>query len=124
MVFCVCGADDFTQGWQRWDDHPARQQWEVLKDLGAGALSQVGRGVCGGGGPCAAGFPLTHTWMPPHLRHPLVPLQVVLARDRRSGELAALKVVFLQCPSVADDSEHLALLQRWVVGGRGEGQGG
>lgn len=41
MSCCVCGADDFTDGWQRWDDHPVRRQWDVLKDLGAGAASQV-----------------------------------------------------------------------------------
>ncbi len=41
MSCCVCGADDFAEGWQRWDDHPAQRHWEVLKDLGSGALSQV-----------------------------------------------------------------------------------
>lgn len=44
MGCCVCGADDFADEWQRWDDHPAQRHWEVLKDLGAGALSQVGWG--------------------------------------------------------------------------------
>lgn len=77
MGFCVCGADDFDAGWQRWDDHPARKQWDVVKDLGAGALSQV-----------------------------------VLARHKTSGEMAALKVVFLESPAVVDDPEHLAILQR------------
>jgi hypothetical protein len=37
---------------------------------------------------------------------------VVLARHKRSGDLAALKVVFLESPAVADDPEHLHLLQR------------
>ncbi|PRW44918.1 CAMK CAMK1 kinase Srk1 isoform B [Chlorella sorokiniana] len=77
MSCCVCGADDFAEGWQLWDDHPAQRHWEVLKDLGSGALSQV-----------------------------------VLARHRVTGELAALKVVFLESPAVADDPEHLAILQR------------
>lgn len=77
MSCCVCGADDFAEGWQRWDDHPAQRHWEVLKDLGSGALSQV-----------------------------------VLARHRVTGDLAALKVVFLESPAVADDPEHLAILQR------------
>jgi hypothetical protein len=49
MTFCVCGAEDFTEDWQRWDDHPARRDWEVIKDLGAGALSQVRLGAAGGG---------------------------------------------------------------------------
>jgi hypothetical protein len=43
MSCCVCGADDFAAGWQRWDDHPARRQWEPIKDLGSGALSQAGQ---------------------------------------------------------------------------------
>lgn len=33
-----------------WGDHPAREQWEVLKDLGEGAFSQVGLGGGAGGG--------------------------------------------------------------------------
>lgn len=41
-------------------------------------------------------------------------LQVVLAQNIQTGEMAALKVVFLESPNVADDPEHLALLQRWV----------
>ena len=45
MSCCVCGADDFAEGWQLWDDHPAQRHWEVLKDLGSGALSQVS--TCG-----------------------------------------------------------------------------
>ncbi len=77
MGCCVCGADDFSADWQRWDDHPARKQWDVLKDLGSGAMSQV-----------------------------------VLARHKTSGEMAALKVVFLESPAVIDDPEHLAILQR------------
>jgi hypothetical protein len=39
-------------------------------------------------------------------------VQVVLARHRGTGECAALKVVFLESPAVADDKEHLAILQR------------
>ncbi|KAL4448604.1 hypothetical protein ABPG75_005823 [Micractinium tetrahymenae] len=77
MSCCVCGSEDFEEGWQRWDDHPARRQWHVLKDLGTGAMSQV-----------------------------------VLAQNIQSGEMAALKVVFLESPNVADDPDHLALLQR------------
>lgn len=42
MGCCVCGADDFAEDWQQWDDHPARRQWDVIKDLGAGAMAQVG----------------------------------------------------------------------------------
>ncbi|KAL4857802.1 Calcium/calmodulin-dependent protein kinase type IV [Chlorella vulgaris] len=77
MGFCVCGADDNQEDWQRWDDHPARKQWDVVKDLGAGAMSTV-----------------------------------VLARNKQTGSMAALKVVFLESPAVADDPEHLTILQR------------
>lgn len=125
---CVCGADDFADDWQRWDDHPARRQWEVLKDLGAGAGSQV-RGL-----PAAAQALGATTSPRLHLEssaaarsrapadRPLStalrcrapPPQVVLARHRASGELAALKVVFLECPTFAGDEEHLATLQRCV----------
>ena len=39
--FCTLSADDFVPAYQRWEDHPARKEWEPLQDLGSGAFSQV-----------------------------------------------------------------------------------
>lgn len=134
MSCCVCGAEDFDEGWQRWDDHPARRQWHVLKDLGSGAMSQVGPSLrcpcaaaaatagsrpCPGAARACRRLARRPTWQ----LHPTrggqaraCLLQVVLAQHIQSGEMAALKVVFLESPTVADDPEHLALLQRWAPG--------
>lgn len=27
--------------WRHWDQHPARKDWDVIMDLGAGAFSEV-----------------------------------------------------------------------------------
>jgi hypothetical protein len=40
MCFTI-DADDQLPPHQRWDDHPAHKYFEVIKDLGAGAFSQV-----------------------------------------------------------------------------------
>ena len=34
-------ADDFLPAFQKWDDHPARKHFDVIKDLGAGSFSRV-----------------------------------------------------------------------------------
>ena len=39
---CATAGELFEEDYYRWSDHPARQQWEVLKDLGEGAFAQVG----------------------------------------------------------------------------------
>lgn len=131
MSCCVCGAEDFEEGWQRWDDHPARRQWHVMKDLGSGAMSQVGPRPCGrtcAGSAArrrAASGAAVWAWRRRCARRvgrflgservlPPAGSQVVLAQNIQTGEMAALKVVFLESPTVADDPEHLALLQRWV----------
>ena len=118
MSCCVCGAEDFSAGWERWDDHPARRQWDVIKDLGSGAMAQVcvfallSPVFCvatAAGRLWRSGNPV-HA--PPSLPAPGDRPQVVLARNRQTGEMAALKVVFLQSPAVVDDPEHLELLKR------------
>ena len=32
--------------WRHWDQHPARKDWDVIMDLGAGAFSEVGTAGC------------------------------------------------------------------------------
>jgi len=66
---CSISADDFIPEYQKWDDHPARKEWELIKDLGAGSFSQV-----------------------------------VLARNRTTGHVAALKVVFLGSPDMDNET--------------------
>ncbi|KAH7616342.1 hypothetical protein Ndes2526B_g08437 [Nannochloris sp. 'desiccata'] len=41
LDFCVVSADHFIPAYQRWETHPARQDWEPIKDLGSGSFSQV-----------------------------------------------------------------------------------
>jgi hypothetical protein len=38
---CVVSAEDFIPAYQKWENHPARLEWEPIKDLGAGSFSQV-----------------------------------------------------------------------------------
>jgi len=38
---CVVSADDFIPAYKRWENHPARQDWEPIKDLGSGSFSSV-----------------------------------------------------------------------------------
>ncbi len=38
---CTIQADQFIPAYQRWENHPARQEWEPIKDLGSGSFSQV-----------------------------------------------------------------------------------
>ena len=111
---CTLGSDLMTPDWQRWDDHPARKQWEVLKDLGHGSFAEVRRAVRGVQHPPAQTPPGPPPLPPaPIPRLPARPPQVVLARNRQTGELAALKVVHLDSPAV--DAEHCEV--RGGVGG-------
>ena len=38
---CVIQGGQYEQDWQRWGDHPARKEYDVIMDLGEGAFSQV-----------------------------------------------------------------------------------
>lgn len=121
MGFCVCGADDNQEDWQRWDDHPARKQWDVVKDLGAGAMSTVRRRgsricvhLCAQEKEAHPPYPALLLLLCIRPNRCLVLAQVVLARNKQTGSMAALKVVFLESPAVADDPEHLTILQRCV----------
>ena len=42
---CLCGDADAYDlslpGWMVWSDHPVRQQYDVVMDLGEGAFAQV-----------------------------------------------------------------------------------
>ncbi|GAB4817123.1 hypothetical protein N2152v2_004169 [Parachlorella kessleri] len=113
---CLCTGELFEEDYYRWSDHPARQQWEVLKDLGEGAFAQVVSGGQSDQGRHGGGELTGADEMWRGDERLLQPAQqpaagtVVLARHRETGELAALKVVFLQSPAV--DPDHLKIMMR------------
>lgn len=43
---CLCGEVDaydvMLPSWMVWSDHPIRQQYDVVMDLGEGSFAQVG----------------------------------------------------------------------------------
>lgn len=41
LACCTCTGELGMEGWQIWTDHPIREQYEVVMDLGEGAFAQV-----------------------------------------------------------------------------------
>ena len=41
LACCTCTGELGMEGWQIWTDHPIREQYEVVMDLGEGGFAQV-----------------------------------------------------------------------------------
>ena len=41
LACCTCTGELGMEGWQIWTDHPIREQYEVIMDLGEGGFAQV-----------------------------------------------------------------------------------
>ena len=103
---CLCGdADAYNMAlpdWMVWSDHPIRQQFDVVMDLGEGSFAQVRLLLvllsCLNGG----------------FRMNFFCKQVVLGRRKDNhNKFAALKVVFLGNPEL--EADHLAIMKQYAA---------
>ena len=113
MGCCVCSDEFYLPDWKRWSDHPAREQWTVLKDLGSGAFADVVLAQHVETQEIAA-LKVVHLHAPESLQDP-EHIEIMLKEAKYLAMCHHPGIV--EYRDVIRNSKHLVIVEEWLQGG-------